>query len=80
MSQEAELALLSKSDGDGARVVHAPVPVKPHTASPGILGLSGFGIATLLLQFVNLGWLNARAPVVFCGIFTGGLYQIIAGL
>jgi hypothetical protein len=47
--------------------------------NPAVVGLAGFGLTTLLLQFHNLGWMHAGA--VFCAaMFIGGLAQMIAGL
>jgi len=46
--------------------------------NPAVVGLAGFGITTLLLQFHNLGL--AGTGVVFCSaIMFGGLAQMIAG-
>jgi succinate-acetate transporter protein len=47
--------------------------------NPAVVGLAGFGMTTLVLQFHNLGWINAG--VVFClAIFVGGGMQLLAGL
>jgi hypothetical protein len=51
-------------------------PVK--SGNPAVVGLFGFGATTLLLQLHNLG-LASLGPVVFAGIFLGGLAQLIAG-
>ena len=48
-------------------------------ASSSALGLFGFGLTTILLQFHNLGLIQATLPVVF-GFFWGGAAQIIAGI
>lgn len=46
--------------------------------NPGVVGLAGFGLTTLLLQFHNLGLMGTGT--VFCAaIFVGGLMQFIAG-
>jgi uncharacterized protein len=48
-------------------------------ANPAVVGLAGFGLTTLLLQFHNLGWCGTG--VVFCtAIILGGGAQFIAGL
>jgi len=47
-------------------------------ANPAVVGLSGFGGATLLLQFHNLGWCGPGV-VLWLGLFYGGLMQLIAG-
>jgi len=47
--------------------------------NPAVVGLAGFGLTTLLLQFHNLGWCGTG--VVFCtAIILGGAAQLIAGL
>lgn len=46
--------------------------------NPGVVGLAGFGMTTLLLQFHNLGWCGSG--IVFCtALAFGGLAQFIAG-
>jgi succinate-acetate transporter protein len=46
--------------------------------NPGVVGLAGFGVTTLLLQFHNLGWCGSG--VVFCtALMFGGLAQLVAG-
>ncbi|MBN2165894.1 MAG: acetate uptake transporter [Marinilabiliaceae bacterium] len=47
-------------------------------ANPAVVGLAGFGLTTLLLQFHNLGWIGL-GPVVAMGFIFGGLAQMIAG-
>ena len=46
--------------------------------NPAVVGLAGFGLTTLLLQFHNLG-LCGLGPVVSMGFIFGGLAQLIAG-
>ena len=46
--------------------------------NPAVVGLAGFGLTTLLLQFHNLGFLGL-GPVVSLGFIFGGLAQMIAG-
>ncbi|QTA82853.1 Putative transporter, GPR1/FUN34/yaaH family [Desulfonema limicola] len=46
--------------------------------NPAVVGLAGFGLTTLLLQFHNLGWCGTG--VIFCtAMMLGGGAQIIAG-
>ncbi len=47
--------------------------------NPAAVGLGGFALTTMILQFHNLGWCGV-GPVVACGLFYGGLAQMIAGL
>ena len=46
--------------------------------NPAVVGLAGFGLTTLLLQFHNLG-LCGLGPVLAMGFIFGGLAQMIAG-
>ena len=52
---------------------------KSPLGNPAVVGLAGFGGTTLLLQFYNLG-LCGVGPVIWTGIFFGGLAQLVAGL
>lgn len=46
--------------------------------NPAVVGLAGFGLTTLLLQFHNLGWCGTG--VVFCtAMVLGGGAQLVAG-
>jgi succinate-acetate transporter protein len=54
----------------------SPSPVKP--ANPAVVGLAGFGLTTLMLQFHNVGWAG-NGPVIWLGLIFGGLAQMIAG-
>jgi succinate-acetate transporter protein len=48
------------------------------TGNPAVVGLAGFGMTTLLLQFHNLGWCGSG--IVFCtALAFGGGAQLIAG-
>jgi succinate-acetate transporter protein len=47
--------------------------------NPAVVGLAGFGMTTLILQFHNLGWVGL-APVLWLGLLFGGGAQLIAGL
>lgn len=46
--------------------------------NPAVVGLAGFGLTTLLLQFHNIGMIEL-GPVVAMGFVFGGLVQLIAG-
>lgn len=46
--------------------------------NPAVVGLAGFGLTTLLLQFHNLG-LCGLGPIVAMGFIFGGTAQLIAG-
>jgi succinate-acetate transporter protein len=47
--------------------------------NPAVVGLAGFGLTTLVLQFHNLG-LAGSGPMIWLGLIFGGLAQMIAGL
>ena len=46
--------------------------------NPAVVGLAGFGLTTLLLQFHNIGLIGI-GPIVAMGFVFGGLAQMIAG-
>jgi uncharacterized protein len=50
----------------------------PTPGNPAVVGLAGFGLTTLILQFHNLGWCG-MGPIVALGLVFGGLAQMIAG-
>jgi succinate-acetate transporter protein len=47
--------------------------------NPAVVGLAGFGLTTMTLQFHNVGWMGL-GPVIWLGLIFGGLAQMIAGL
>jgi succinate-acetate transporter protein len=46
--------------------------------NPAVVGLAGFGLTTMMLQFHNVGWCGV-GPVVALGLIFGGMAQMIAG-
>lgn len=54
--------------------------IKDATASPGPLGLSAFGICTILLSSINAGIIPMDSVVLSMGLFYGGMTQILVGL
>ena len=50
------------------------------TGNPAPLGLMGFGMSTVLLNFHNIGAYPLDAMVLSMGLFYGGVGQIIAGI
>jgi succinate-acetate transporter protein len=54
--------------------------IKDTTANPAPLGLLGFGMTTVLLNFHNAGIFPLGSMILGMGIFCGGLAQIFAGL
>jgi succinate-acetate transporter protein len=61
--------------------MNAPSPTAPapKLGNPAVVGLAGFGMTTLLLQFHNLG-LSGVGGVVWTGLIFGGAAQLFAGL
>jgi succinate-acetate transporter protein len=56
-----------------------PVVVTPaRLGNPAVVGLSGFGMTTLMLALHNLGF-AAVGPVIWLGFIFGGLTQLVAG-
>ena len=58
---------------------HALPETGPKLGNPAVVGLAGFALSTLLLQFHNVGWVS-MGPVVWLGLVFGGGAQFIAGL
>jgi succinate-acetate transporter protein len=54
-------------------------PLSPKLCNPAVVGLAGFGLTTLILQLHTLE-LVGLGPVIWLGLFFGGLAQLIAGL
>ena len=54
--------------------------IKDNTANPAPLGLLGFGMTTVLLNFHNAGFYELNSMVLAMGICYGGIAQIIAGM
>lgn len=50
-----------------------------NSGNPAVVGLAGFGLTTLMLQFHNVGWAGI-GPVVWLGLVFGGAAQLVAGL
>jgi len=46
--------------------------------NPAVVGLAGFGLTTMVLQFHNVGWCGV-GPVVALGLVFGGMAQMMAG-
>ena len=51
---------------------------QPKLGNPAVVGLAGFGLTTLLLQFHTLGLCGA-GPVFALAVIFGGLAQFVAG-
>lgn len=60
--------------------VSLPTQIKDTTANPAPLGLLGFGLTTVLLNFHNAGFFEMNSMILAMGLCYGGAAQIIAGL
>ncbi|MFI5188309.1 MAG: acetate uptake transporter [Chitinophagales bacterium] len=58
----------------------SPIIIKDSSANPAPLGLFGFGMTTVLLNFHNAGIFEMNSMILAMGIFYGGLAQVIAGI
>ena len=54
--------------------------IKDTTANPAPLGLMGFGMTTVLLNFHNAGLYELGSMILAMGICYGGLAQVFAGI
>jgi succinate-acetate transporter protein len=54
-------------------------PALPRHADPGLIGLLGFVMATVIAQLAHLGILE-QSPVFWIGAVFGGVVQVIAGM
>ena len=50
------------------------------TSNPAPLGLMGFGMTTVLLNFHNAGFFNLGSMILAMGLCYGGAAQVIAGI
>src|SRR5947199_4031386 len=53
---------------------------KDTTGNPAPLGLLGFGMTTVLLNFHNAGFFELNTMILAMGICYGGIAQVIAGM
>jgi len=54
--------------------------IKDNTGNPAPLGLLGFGMTTVLLNFHNAGFYELNSMILAMGLCYGGAAQIIAGI
>ncbi|MFZ0925664.1 MAG: acetate uptake transporter [Halobacteriota archaeon] len=50
------------------------------TANPAVLGLTAFGLSTILLNLSNAGYFALGSMILAMGIFYGGLAHVVAGI
>jgi uncharacterized protein len=58
----------------------AATQIKDTTGNPAPLGLLGFGMTTVLLNFHNAGFYELNSMILAMGICYGGIAQVIAGI
>ncbi len=56
------------------------VKIVDNSANPAPLGLVGFGLTTILLNFHNAGFFPLNSMIMGMGIAVGGVAQVIAGI
>jgi succinate-acetate transporter protein len=56
------------------------IKIKDATANPAPLGLTAFGMTTVLLNLHNAGFFKLGTMILAMGIFYGGIAQVIAGI
>ncbi|MFZ2656731.1 MAG: acetate uptake transporter [Victivallales bacterium] len=54
--------------------------IKDTSSNPAPLGLTGFGLTTIMLNLHNAGFYPNNSMILGMGIFVGGIAQIIAGI
>jgi len=57
-----------------------PMTIQDTSANPAPLGLTGFGLTTIMLNLHNAGFYPNNSMILAMGIFVGGIAQIIAGV
>jgi succinate-acetate transporter protein len=60
--------------------MNEPITIRDSTANPAPLGLMGFGMTTVLLNFHNAGFYEMNSMILAMGICYGGVAQVIAGM
>lgn len=60
--------------------MNAETIIRDTSANPAPLGLTGFGLTTVMLNIHNAGFFPNNAMILGMGIFVGGIAQIIAGI
>ncbi len=59
---------------------NSQINASSNLANPAPLGLLGFGMTTILLNFHNAGFMPLTSVIISMGIFYGGIAQVIAGI
>jgi uncharacterized protein len=69
-----------QTDNQNPSMTEPTTQIKDTTANPAPLGLLGFGMTTVLLNFHNAGFYELNSMILAMGICYGGIAQIIAGM
>src|SRR3954463_14550881 len=82
-------SMMSMTSLKAVQIVHSTEAADPaavfipdpalKVGNPAVVGLAGFGMTTLLLQFHNIGMIGI-GPIIWLGLIFGGAAQFIAGL
>jgi uncharacterized protein len=72
--------LISQEETMEGQTMGTLTEIKDTTANPAPLGLLGFGMTTVLLNFHNAGFYGLDTMILAMGIFYGGVAQVIAGV
>jgi hypothetical protein len=71
---------MKEQSDDIFKLPNTKISLADNTANPAPLGLLGFGMTTLLLNFHNAGFYPLDSMIMGMGIFVGGIAQVIAGV
>jgi len=58
----------------------SPTVIKDNTGNPAPIGLLGFGMTTVVLNFHNAGYFELNSMILSMGVCYGGIAQVIAGI
>ncbi len=75
-----EIGIKRRQAGLASMAQTEPLKTDTLLGNPAPLGLMGFGITTVLLNFANAGYYSTDSVILAMGIFYGGMAQIIAGI
>jgi hypothetical protein len=67
-------------DAESLKSGNATIAIKDKSATPGALGLLGFGLTTFLLNLHNAGVFPMNTMIMAMGLCYGGLAQVIVGI
>jgi len=80
MADERDTPTTQQAVGPMGETRAVVATLRDATANPGPLGLTAFGMTTLLLNIHNAGIVQMSAMILATGFFLGGAAQVIAGI